>query len=242
VAPTEDAGSIAKGVLEHIRNGMAERIERLCYHCQAAEATEDKEGRFDIPLCDRCRARAAEERVAIRLGEAEIPRRYREARRADIDAVTWRRVQSWIGSEGWALVLLGPTGCGKSHLAAATLVELAHQNVSMLWRSVPALIDQLKEFERATELMERLTRVRVLVLDDLAAARLTDFGLDRVATLVQARYDGCRRTIVTTNLEASAIGELHGRMASRLLGTGDGATVIKLGGSDRRQKRAKGAA
>ena len=91
------------------------------------------------------------------------------------------------------------------------------------------------------ELMARLVRAHVLVLDDLAAERLTDFGLDRVATLVQARYDACRRTIVTTNLESTALGELHGRMASRLLGVGDGARVIKLTGSDRRVKRAKGA-
>ena len=160
---------------------------------------------------------------------------------SDIDPGVWRRVTEWLAADGWALVLLGPTGCGKSHLAAATMAHLADQPGNMLWASVPVIVDRLKNWEKSEELMARLVRAHVLVLDDLAAERLTDFGLDRVATLVQARYDACRRTIVTTNLESTALGELHGRMASRLLGVGDGARVIKLTGSDRRVKRAKGA-
>jgi DNA replication protein DnaC len=227
VKPTQ-VGELGSRVLEIGRTAVA----RLCYRCQ--ERDEAGNG-----LCTVCAGRVAAEQRSDRLAEAGIPRRYAGASPADIDAVTWNRVLGWIRAEGWALVLLGPTGCGKSHLAAAVLAQLAEGPGGMTWMSVPALIDRFKDFDHSADLMERLVRVPTLVLDDLAAERLTDFGLDRVATLVQARYDGCRRTIVTTNLDTAALAELHGRMASRLLGTGDGSTVIKLGGSDRRVRKAK---
>ena len=136
---------------------------------------------------------------------------------------------------GW-LVLLGPVGCGKTHLAAAIANDCFDRlDMVVLFVTVSDLLDHLRAtFEPSSAITydEQFSRMRdaeLLVLDDLGAHYSTDWAREKLFQLLNYRYNmagsrdsrtGRRRamTVVTSNLF-----ELHGveeRIRSRLMDTG----------------------
>jgi DNA replication protein DnaC len=81
-----------------------------------------------------------------------------------------------------------------------------------------------------------LCRVELLALDDLGAARLTEWSVDVQASILSARYNARLGTIVTTNLTLAEIADrIDPRIASRL---GE-ALNLRLDLSDYRARRAQ---
>ncbi len=124
---------------------------------------------------------------------------------------------------GRGLLLSGPSGTGKTHLAVATLRALRSAHV-LRGRFVRAarLIQELKdaieaEGVRVGDMLDRVVGADVLVLDDLGAIRETDWAVEQLVYVLTQRYDEMRATIVTTNLNqrdrARHVGE---RVAGRL--------------------------
>lgn len=109
---------------------------------------------------------------------------------------------------GKGLMLVGQIGTGKTHLAVATLKALiTERGAQGLFYDCATLLDDLKNtYERKVEATERETlkpifEVDVLVLDELGAAKVTDWGADAIARVINARYNDNRTTIVTTNFD-----------------------------------------
>lgn len=96
------------------------------------------------------------------------------------------------------LLFYGPTGTGKSFLAACVANALMERRVPVLMTSIikltSATIDEVNEAAR------HMRRARVLILDDLGAERGTDFKLEQVYNIIDDRCNGKRPMIVTTNL------------------------------------------
>lgn len=83
---------------------------------------------------------------------------------------------------------------------------------------------------------ERLRAMRaadVLVLDDLGSGRVNDWERECLLGVVDERWQHDRPIVITTNI-AKLAEPLGPRLASRLK---DDATVVALGGDDRRQAR-----
>jgi DNA replication protein DnaC len=83
---------------------------------------------------------------------------------------------------------------------------------------------------------DRLRAMRaapLLVLDDLGSTRINDYQRDLLGPVVNDRWENGRPIVITTNME-SLTDPLGERMASRLK---DGATLVVLGGEDRRRGR-----
>src|SRR3954462_15119245 len=81
----------------------------------------------------------------------------------------------WIRTARSVLVL-GPTGVGKTFLACALGHQAARQGFSVLYRRLPHLLDDLaiaRVAGRHRQLFARLARIRLLILDDWALVRLT---------------------------------------------------------------------
>lgn len=135
-----------------------------------------------------------------------------------------------------SLYLWGPAGCGKSHLAGATVRMFFSVKEPVFLLKHGALNRSMHKLggDEYDEKMAGYVDARVFCLDDLGTARQTDFA-DQVAyDLIDARDMNNRHgLIVTSNLSIQDLAMKLGddRLPSRLAGM---CRVIRMEASDRR--------
>jgi len=122
-----------------------------------------------------------------------------------------------LETKGRGLMLIGKIGTGKTHLAVALLKALiTERGAKGLFYDCTNLLDDLKNsYEKKVSLTERevltpIFNAEVLVLDELGAAKITDWASDSIARVINTRYNDGRTTIVTSNydnLPPAGIGE-----------------------------------
>jgi DNA replication protein DnaC len=120
--------------------------------------------------------------------------------------------------EGW-LVLVGDSGCGKTHLAVAVGNERLQRGEEVFFAFVPDLLDHLRYTfspdSRVTydELFDRVKQTPLLVLDDLGSETSTAWANEKLYQVIVHRHNARLPTIITTR--AIATGQ-HDPIASRL--------------------------
>jgi DNA replication protein DnaC len=88
-----------------------------------------------------------------------------------------------------------------------------------------------------TEVLQAHDRADVVVWDDLGAERPTEWTLDRIYLLLDARYEAEKPLLATTNLSMTELEtNLRARITSRLLAMGP---VWDVPGADYRLQQAK---
>ena len=99
------------------------------------------------------------------------------------------------------VLLIGPSGVGKSHIAAALVYQLIEQNVRVKWFSAVALVQSLQQAKRDLELMTAMTRLdkyQVLVIDDIGYVKKTDAETQVLFEFIAHRYES-GSLIITSN-------------------------------------------
>lgn len=103
------------------------------------------------------------------------------------------------------VIFAGPVGTGKTHLAVALGVEAARRRFGVRFVRAADLVRDLMEARDAFSLgrlQQRLTRVPLLILDELGFVPFDRAGGELLFNLLAARH-GIRSTIITTNLSFS---------------------------------------
>jgi DNA replication protein DnaC len=125
--------------------------------------------------------------------------------------------------DGW-LLLIGTNGCGKTHLAAAAANVLLEHDQTVLFTTVPDLLDHLRAAYAPTSevsydsLYMLMREVDILVLDDLGTQKTSAWAEEKLLQLINHRYICRAPTIITTNqIRLSGINE---RIRSRLSDAG----------------------
>lgn len=113
---------------------------------------------------------------------------------------------------GW-LVLVGPAGCGKTHVACA----IANHNVGLgraaFYIGAADLLDHLRSaFSPSSEidydeLFERVKSTPLLVLDDLYMEGATAWAKEKMEQLLNHRYNARLATVVTTDVAPEKLDE-----------------------------------
>jgi DNA replication protein DnaC len=174
-----------------------------------------------------------------------IPARYRDAELTDPAVIAWARslVDSARGrrgvpriDRGRSLLLIGPTGTGKTHTAYAAIRVLALSGASCPWLFTTAadLYARLRPRHGVDSeaVFDTYTSVALLVLDDLGAAKGTEWNEEVNYRLINHRYEHEQPTLITSNVTPAKLGDAVGeRVASRLVEMAD---RVVLKGSDRR--------
>jgi len=120
--------------------------------------------------------------------------------------------------QGW-LVFVGPTGCGKTHLACAIANDQISRGRQVLYIGVADLLDHLRHaFDPSSEiahdeLFERVKRSPLLVLDDLNISGATSWARGKLEQLLDYRFNARLPTVITTSVP---LGELDDNLRERL--------------------------
>jgi DNA replication protein DnaC len=198
-----------------------------------------------------CRCRP--QRVALakaRTLSAVIPRRYRDVAFdrppvTDIDRQVvnaTRRFTEQIDEKldtGRGLWFMGPVGTGKTTLAMLVSKSALAAGRSVAIYSLPRLLNEIRDTHRAershVDLLDRLTAVDLLHIDDVGAERTTDWVLEELYSIVNARYEDQRAVVITTNIldREKLCEQITERTVSRLTEMCD---ELPLLGHDRRME------
>jgi DNA replication protein DnaC len=140
---------------------------------------------------------------------------------------------------GKGLWIQGDVGTGKTTLAMLVSKAALDAGRSVAIYSLPRLLNLLREAmdsdEGKLDFLDRLTAVDLLHIDDLGAENRTDWVLEQLYSIVNARYEAERAIVATTNLMPDELSERLGpRTVSRLVEIcGD---LIPLFGEDKRRE------
>ena len=113
-------------------------------------------------------------------------------------------VQKWdeFKAEDIGLLLFGNVGTGKSFFAGCIANALLDQGISVLMTSFPKILNTLGTLysdERNTYISS-LNEYDLLIIDDLGSERETDYALEQIYSVIDARYRSRKPLIITTNL------------------------------------------
>lgn len=167
----------------------------------------------------------------------------------DKEAMDWAR-KYWAAPEESGmrtLLLMGGPGRGKTVASAWVLAEFARR---FRWNERPSGMPQREPaaFVKASGLthidsyeklnqdrLEEMRRAEVLVLDDVGD-EASEIGKNTLRTLVIARHDSKRKTILTSNLTREAFARHYGpALVDRIQNEG---MAVELGGQSMRRKTA----
>jgi DNA replication protein DnaC len=172
----------------------------------------DKEGwpaaRFLATLAEHEIAERGRRRIERHLAEARLPPG-KTLDTFDFDAVPMvskAQVSALAAGDGWLgkganLLLFGPPGGGKSHLAAALGLALIENGWRVLFTRTTDLVQKLQVARRELDLeaaINRLDRFDLLILDDLAYVTKDQAETSVLFELISARYER-RSMLITAN-------------------------------------------
>lgn len=182
--------------------------------------------------------------IALQRWTTATPYRYREAAATHPDVVAWAdRVIDDPRTAG-ILFLTGPFGTGKTHQAYGALRRIAEtgpDRFELMATTAPDMYALLRPggSDRGAEYeLKRLTRVPLLLVDDLGTEKISEFTEEATYRLLNERYNHCRPLIITSNLPATdpngadLVDKVGARITSRLVQI---TTVVPMDGDDRRR-------
>jgi DNA replication protein DnaC len=136
------------------------------------------------------------------------------------------------------LLLMGPCGVGKTHLAVAAMKTIVLRGHSGLYYDYRELLKSIQDSynpeSQATEMsvLEPVLKAEILVLDDVGASKPSPWALETVGHILNTRYNEQRVTILTTNyLDRDSDGAAPGASSGSSSGTSSSASLTSQYGA-----------
>lgn len=186
---------------------------RRCETCGGSGFTVRQVGGYHRATPCGCRQKDQEHR---QLATACIPPRYDHCQldNYEIHHATQmegrQRAKDFVASypppTPTGLLFSGPCGVGKTHLAAGILRSLIQQKgVAGRFVDFRELLKNIQDTYRpghplsASQVVRPILQVELLLLDDLGAAKMTDWVRDTLGHIISHRYNQQRITLFTTH-------------------------------------------
>jgi len=152
-----------------------------------------------------------------------------------------------VENSGRGIWLYGGEALGKTHLAACILHELERDKIPCVFTTLEKILSGLKSTYNSSspsseyEIMQRLTRVDCLIIDDLRAvggkkAVKESWAIEKFSEIIKSRYDYRHPTVITSrhSLRDMAIkGEIPMMVGDKLV---ERQVVMQLTGEPRRKR------
>ena len=161
------------------------------------------------------------------MAESSVPTKYTKASlesfEQDMKAKAMESLQA--GRDG--VFLYGPQGTRKTTLGTAIFKELllsavTRNGLSAKWATAPALLADIRATYQADSkknevaVVNELSKVKLLLIDDLGAEKITDWSVSAFYSILSSRINWENFTIVTSNCSLKEIHAWEPRIASRL--------------------------
>lgn len=187
-----------------------ERVVYVPCRCRRAyeeDVAREREKREDMA---RLKALRGASMLDVRLKDA----RFENAAETPDNAANYRALRRYaekfseMEEKKQGLLLMGDPGTGKTFAAACLVNRLLDEGVSCVMTSFVRLVSMMGVGDDIEGLLSRLTRVRLLVLDDLGAQRDTDYAMERVNDVIDRRYQAGKPMVITTNLKCKQLTDI----------------------------------
>ncbi len=191
--------------------------------------------------------RQKKERARL-LKKSGLPARYHgatfgSAKVTDQSREAYEKAHKFTRGEMAGLLISGPVGTGKTHLAACIANDFLDR---LKWVTFGGVIDLLGRIARSYseaaqeeewQILDELYSVPLLVLDDLGKEKVSEWVEQTLYRVVDSRYRENRPLVVTTNFTMETLEgrypEVGPALVSRLVEMCEG---VYLGGADWRRE------
>jgi DNA replication protein DnaC len=198
--------------------------------CRARQIATARGRHLEARIPSRYRALSFDQLVGTELvafpEQIRVVQRYAERVEDNLDA-------------GRGVWIMGDVGTGKTMLAMLISKAALEAGRTVAIYSLPRLLGlirgSIEDEGGVVAFLDRLAGVDLLHIDDVGAESRTDWALEQLYSIINARYEDERSIVVTTNLEPAELGEQIGaRTVSRMVEMcGD---PLPLFGDDRRRE------
>jgi len=190
-----------------------EKRKKVCEKCGGTGFVFTEKGLEPEP-CE-CRN---ESLLKQRLAAAGIPPKYKNktidsftggGKRKELREDAKAYVKGFQAREGKehkrGLLYIGITGCGKTHLATGILKAVIDKGYTGYFCNVVDFFARMRDTYSGDtsydemDMIDKVSKVDLLVLDDLGAEKPSEWMSDRLYTLINRRYESNLPLIVTTN-------------------------------------------
>ncbi|MCI8621507.1 MAG: ATP-binding protein, partial [Clostridia bacterium] len=117
------------------------------------------------------------------------------------------------GIEKKGLILVGNNGVGKTHLACSIANKLIENGTPVIYGTLINLLAELRNSYdidnniSEMEIIKLYENVNLLIIDDLGKEKPSEWGLEKLFTIINSRYEKSLPVIITTNYNQNSLVE-----------------------------------
>ena len=117
------------------------------------------------------------------------------------------------GIEKKGLILVGNNGVGKTHLACSIANKLIENGTPIIYGTLINLLAELRNSYDTDnnisemEIIKLYENIDLLIIDDLGKEKPSEWGLEKLFTIVNSRYENNLPVIITTNYNQNSLAE-----------------------------------
>lgn len=175
--------------------------------------------------------------ITERLGWYSCPPRYLHCRFENFDGYTTDLAERLdlarrAADRAKSVVFFGSVGCGKTHLAVATMASWAARGISGKFVGAADFVYRIQTgYGNANSVLSGLLDEsdRFVLIDDLGAEKSTDSARAALLYLIDHAYREKLKLIVTSNLTPAQLNQYEPRLMSRL---SEMALLVAMKGKD----------
>lgn len=115
------------------------------------------------------------------------------------------------GIEKKGLILAGNNGVGKTHLACSIANKLIENGIPVIYGTLINLLAELRNSYDTEnnisemEIIKLYKNVDLLIIDDLGKEKPSEWGLEKLFTIINSRYENNLPVIITTNYNQNSL-------------------------------------